>query len=279
MVRSADRRLRRAAWLAGPLLAAVAMLAQVPAAEAGTFVPHKAVYGLKLAKEQRGPGPVNNANGKLEFEWKDVCDGWAVRQRTHIIVTHADGSEVAFGWTLNAWESKDGLSYRFFIRRLYAGGQVEEVRGSATLEGPGQGGEAVFSLPEDRSMVLPKGTIFPTQHSLVVLDSLQSKELPIWRVVFDGSGEEGLFGINAALAHSMPSEAETSIDDPLLTEQPSWRLLVAYFGMDEEASEPQYEQEMRLFGNGIVDELLLDYGDFTLDASLVDVEALPPAGC
>ncbi len=279
MLRSADRRLRPAARMAGLLCAAVAMLAQIPDAGAGAFVPHKAVYGLKLAKEQRGPGPVNSANGKLEFEWKDVCDGWSVRQRTHIIVTHADGSEVAFGWTLNAWESKDGLNYRFFIRRLYGSGQVEEVRGSAKLEGPGQGGEAVFSQPEDRSMVLPKGTIFPTQHSLAVLSSIEAKDLPLWRVVFDGSGEEGLFGINAALAHSMPSQSKTSIDDPLLTEQPSWRLLVAYFGMDEEASEPQYEQEMRLFGNGIVDELLLDYGDFTLDASLVDVEALPPAGC
>ncbi len=278
-VPSSDRRPWPKVLVPGLLFAALAMTAQIPAAKAGSFVPHKAVYGLKLAKEQRGPGPVNNANGKLEFEWKDVCDGWSVRQRTHIIVTHADGSEVAFGWTLNAWESKDGLNYRFFIRRLYGSGQVEEVRGSAQLKGPGQGGKPVFSLPEDRSMELPKGTIFPTQHSLVVLDSLQTKELPIWRVVFDGSGEEGLFGINAALAHTMPSEAKTSIDDPLLTEQPSWRLLVAYFGMDEEASEPQYEQEMRLFGNGIVDELLLDYGDFTLDASLVDVEALPPAGC
>ena len=267
---------RRAKWAF--LLLGLAFAAAAGKAEAATFIPHKAIYGLKLAQERKMTGPVNNARGKLEFEWKDVCDGWSVSQRTHIVVTHGDGSELAFGWTLNAWEAKDGLAYRFFIRRLHGSGEVEEVRGSARLEGPGKGGEASFSLPEARKLPLPKGTIFPTRHSLDVLEALEKKTFPVWRIVFDGSGEEGLFGINAALAQAIPAETAASLDDPLL-KPPSWRLLIAYFGMDEEATEPRYEQEMRLFENGVVDELLLDYGDFTLDATLVDLEALPAPGC
>ncbi|MCG8355420.1 MAG: cell envelope integrity EipB family protein [Kiloniellales bacterium] len=248
------------------------------AAEAASFLPHRAIYGLTLAKEKHAMG-VTSARGKLEFEWKDVCDGWSVRQRTRIIVTHADGSEVDFGWKLNAWESKDGLRYRFFIRREYADGESEEVRGAARLDGPGEGGEATYELPAERSVRLPRGTIFPTQHSLVVLDALETESVPLWRVVFDGSGEEGLFGINAVMAQSLPPEAETSLESPLIDDQPSWRLLVAYFGMEAEATEPQYEQAMRIFANGVVDELLLDYGDFTLDASLADLTALPAPGC
>jgi len=48
---------------------------------------------------------------------------------------------------------------------------------------------------------------------------------------------------------------------------------------EDVAAEPEYEQEMRLFANGVVDDLLLDYGDFTLDAELVDLVALPPPQC
>ena len=260
--------------------AAVALLLGLPAAaQAATIAPHKAIYALHLAEEQQRFGGVSDARGKLEFDWEDVCDGWAVRQRTHVIVTHRDGSEAAFGWTLNAWEAKDGLSYRFFLRRLFATGESEEIRGTATLSGPGGAGEAVYQQPEGRRIPLPAGTVFPTEHSLQVIDAVQGGALPFWREVFDGSGEEGLFGINVALARAIEPGSPTSLDSPLLVDVPSWQVGIAYFGMGEEASEPEYEQEMRLFANGVVDELLLDYGDFTLDARLADLQDSPAPDC
>ena len=259
--------------------AAVVVLAVVSQANAAKFLPHRAIYALTLAKEQADFGAVVDARGKLQFEWEDVCDGWSVRQRTQIIVTHKDDSEVAFGWSLNSWESKDGLSYRFFIRRLLADGDSRETRGSATLDGDGGAGEATFTAPEERQVELPRGTIFPTQHSLEVIKAVESGEVPLWRVVFDGSGDEGLYGINVALARSLPPDLKASIDTPLVRGLPSWRVGVAYFGMESDAAEPEFEQEMRLFANGVVDNLLLDYGDFTLDAALADLEELPAPDC
>ena len=248
-------------------------------AVAATILPHKAIYALRLSEDQPEFGGVADARGKLEFDWEDVCDGWAVRQRTHIIVTHRDGSEAAFGWSLNAWESKDGLNYRFFVRRIFATGDTEEIRGSASLDGPGGAGEALYSLPEEKRVPLPAGTIFPTQHSVEVIDAVEGGALPFWRVVFDGSGEEGLFGINVALARALGEESPPSLDSPLISDRPSWHVALAYFGMGEDATEPEYEQEMRLFANGVVDELLLDYGDFTLDARLANLEESPAPDC
>ena len=49
--------------------------------------------------------------------------------------------------------------------------------------------------------------------------------------------------------------------------------------MDETVSEPEHEQGLRLYANGIVDEMLLDYGDFVLRAELDVLEALPPLEC
>jgi hypothetical protein len=269
-----------------PLLAGLALLLTAlagllaPAADAASIVPHKAVYALRLAEEQAEFGGVSDARGKLEFDWEDVCDGWAVRQRTHIIVTHRDGSEIAFGWSLNAWEAKDGLSYRFFVKRLFATGESEEIQGSARLERPGGPGEALYERPEERRLALPAGTIFPTQHSREVIEAVESDALPFWRVVFDGSGEEGLFGINVALARELGPDAPHSLASPMLREVPSWHVGVAYFGMTEDSqAEPEYEQEMRLYANGVVDDLLLDYGDFTLDATLADLQEAPAPGC
>ena len=246
---------------------------------AAELLPHSAIYALTLAKDQANFGAVVDARGKLQFEWEGVCDGWLVRQRAQIIITHKDDSEVSFGWSLNSWESNDGLSYRFFIRRFMADGTEEEIRGSARLEADGSGGEADFTAPEARSFELPGGTIFPTRHSVDVIDAMKAGEVPLWRVVFDGSGEEGLYGINVVLARDLPDDMPASIAAPMLDGLESWRVGVAYFGMEDSASEPEFEQEMRLFDNGVVDQLLLDYGDFTLDATLADIEQLAAPDC
>ena len=263
------------------LLAGLAVclgLAAASAADAAELLAHRAIYALTLAEDQADFGAVIDARGKLQFEWEGACDGWLVRQRAQIIITHEDDSEVTFGWSLNSWESSDGLSYRFFIRRLMADGSEEEVRGSAQIAEDGSG-EASFEMPEERSIALPSGTIFPTRHSIEVIDAVQAGEVPFWREVFDGSGEDGLYGINVALARDLPKDLPASIDTPLLADSVSWRVGVAYFGMEETASEPEFEQEMRLFDNGVIDELLLDYGDFTLEATLADIEELAAPDC
>ena len=219
------------------------------------------------------------AHGKLEFEWADVCTGWTISQRTQVRMATTEGQVFDFGWTLNALEAKDGLRYRFFIRRFNADGSTEDVRGEARLRGPGQGGLATFSSPEGREIALPKGTLFPTAHSILLMRAAGEGDMPLWRIVFDGSGDEGLFGVNAAVSQTIAPDDAVGIDSPLVRGQKSWRLHLAYFGMDETVSEPQHEQKLRLFANGVVDELLLDYGDFALVARLQSLDALPELEC
>ena len=257
---------------------AVTDLAAMAVQAAPVVTPHRAVYDLSLLKS-RGKGPVAQARGKLEFEWADVCTGWTVQQRTRVEISYAEGAVVEFGWTLNAFETKDGQRYRFFIRRFDAGGPSEELRGEAHLSAPGEGGLATFSEPEVREIVLPKGTMFPTAHSLLLIEMAERDALPLWRVVFDGSGDEGLFGVNAVISRAMPADSGAAIDSPLVRGQRSWRLHMAYFGMDEAVAEPEHEQALRMFANGVVDQLVLDYGDFALQGDLAEIEGLPSPEC
>ncbi len=248
------------------------------AAAAAGFLPHRAVYDLSLVKS-RNNGAMARATGKLEFEWADVCTGWTMSQRTGVRMMTSEGQAFNFGWSLNAFEDRDGRRYRFFIRRIDPGGSEQELRGEARLSAPGGPGEAVFEAPEARRVALAKGTLFPTAHSLALMEAAAQGELPLWRSVFDGSGDDGRFGINAALVETLAADAPKGFESPLLREQESWRLRVAYFGMDETVSEPEHEQALRLYANGIVDEMLLDYGDFVLRADLSLLEALPEIAC
>jgi len=239
--------------------------------------PHKAVYALSLGSLQSS-SPVIDAAGQFEFEWRDVCDGWAVSQKFRIALLYEDGISVSFGWSLSSWEARDGKRYRFFIRRFDGSGLTESVRGEAELGEDGSG-RAVFREPEEREVVLPAGTLFPTQHTQHVLARAEAGDVPIWTLVFDGSGDEGLFGVSAALSRRLAPNAPTRLSSSLLQGVPSWRVNLAFFGTDQQEAEPEQEQGLRLFANGVVDEMRLDYGDFVLDADLTQLTALPAPNC
>ncbi len=269
--------------LRGPASALALGLAVLTAASgelwaAVTIAPHRAVYALELSRARSGSN-VTQAEGRLEYEWDDVCDGWTVRQRTLLTMVHRNGQPIQSNWAINSWESKDGLRYRFFVRRFHANGTVESVRGHAELDGPGLGGRAVFYDPEERVISLPEGTLFPTNYSLEMMTLAEEDRLPVWRVMFDGFGDEELLGVSAAMVSALAAGESASLESAMIADLPSWRVRLAFFPLDRRTPEPDREQGFRVFANGIVDELIIDYGDFSIDADLEALSSLPEASC
>lgn len=251
--------------------------ASQPGAE---LLPHRAVYDLELASPL-GEGGVVEIDGQFEFTWNDVCDGWTVSQKSQLIIGRADGYDMVFGSSLSTWESKDGLRYRYFVTRKQGGEETENIRGVASLQGPGDAGTARFTAPEEKTAELPKGTMFPTTHSLALLTAAISGDgLPLWATLFDGTGEDdGLTGVNATLISELPSGKASAMETPLLEDLKSWRVSLAYFGMDQGEAEPNQEQRLRIYRNGVVDSFSIDYGTFAFDATLVEIEEFPKPEC
>src|SRR5690606_8760854 len=183
--------------LALPRAEAAPGIPQELKAVAARIEPHRAAYDLRLDRSLSSPD-IASAVGRLEFEWADVCSGWTVQQRSRVLLDRAEGPRIDFGWTLNSWEAKDGQRYRFIIRRFLDGRESAETRGEAELTTAEELGKATFSKPEGLKIALPEDTVFPTSHSLEILARAKKDELPFWRVVFDGSGEDGgLAGVSA----------------------------------------------------------------------------------
>lgn len=243
-----------------------------------SLTPHRAVYSLDLGTARRDSA-VTQAWGRLEFQWDDVCDGWTVRQRTLVTIINRHGGEATSNWSINSWESKDGLSYRFHIRRFRADGKTETVVGTARLDGPGLGGEVVYGGAVERTLKLPEGTLFPTKYSLEMMALAESDALPVWRILFDGFGDDDLQGVSAAMVQAVAAGESASIESALIAGQPSWRVRLAYFPLDRRTPEPDREQGFRVFANGVVDEMVIDYGDFTIDGALENLTPLGQPGC
>jgi hypothetical protein len=154
----------------------------------------------------------------------------------------------------------------------------EELRGDARLGADGSGG-ADYTVPAQRHVDLPPDTMFPTTHSLALLANAEAAKPFLWAHVFDGSDEEGLFGVGAAIAQRHEAAAPAEGRSPLLSAGPSWYVTLAFYPALDESAVPEHEQHLRLHANGLVEDLVLDYGDFTVSATLTKVEVLPEPGC
>ncbi|WP_109110819.1 cell envelope integrity EipB family protein [Azospirillum sp. TSO35-2] len=269
-----------AAFVAGALLASVPAMAQPAAtslaAVAAKIQPHRALYTMSLASARNG-SKVSGVRGRMMFEWADACDGWTTEQRFQLRFVYSEGDDMAMNTNYTTWESKDGRHYRFNVRKLVNGELDDEVRGEANLKSADGGGTAQFTKPEPQEMELPPSTMFPTAHTLAILDHAAAGEPFFTRTIFDGSDAEGPTEVSTVVGKAAaPLE---SAKDPLLKVEKSWPVRMAFFPTQSDSAQPEYEMSLRLLENGIAESMQIDYGDFTVNAVLDKIEALPKSGC
>lgn len=262
------------------VLAAVSVvataMAQVAWAGPADLAPHRAIYTMGLASTKPGSG-IAAASGTMSYQFEDSCDGWVVENRIAVNYAYTEGGQALSATDFITWESKDGLHYRFRMRNTRDGQITEEVEGHADLKGKGQGGVARFTRPEPMTMPLPKGTLFPTEHTLKLIDAAQGGGRSFWRVVFDGSGLEGPYEVNAVIgrqSQTLPGRAVS----PLLG-APYWPMHLAFFPVSSPEEVPNFEMRLAYHPNGVAQEIIQTFKSFSLHGKLESVEALPRRGC
>jgi hypothetical protein len=245
---------------------------------------HRAEYTMTLHSTKMSGG-VTAATGKMSYRFGDSCDGWTVENKTAVTFSYADGGPVATTWDYVTWESKDGLRFRFRVRSTRDGAVSEEIVGAATLEGHGKGGSVTFTAPEAKTLPLPAGTLFPTEHTVRLLEAAQKGGRMIEKVVFDGTDDVGPFNVTGVVGRVMPANNHSSAAlsnaavDATLLSAPSWIMQLAFFPVGSTDAEPDYEVGLRYYLNGVADEMIQSYGDFTLKASLDKLTRITKPDC
>jgi len=244
------------------------------------IAPHRAIYTMSLASVKNGSN-ITGVSGRMLFEWADVCDGWAVQQHLQLHFSYAEGDESNVTSTVVSWESKDGKRYNFNVRRVSDGKETDLYRGKSVMNE--DGGLVTYSLPKDKTMKLSAGTIFPSAHTELLIQKALAGDKLFTRRVFDGSDEEGSNDISAFIgpeqAHLQDVELNPKFKNNPLLSQPTWPLRMAFFKLETETGEPDYEMNLTLLANGVARAMLLDYGDFAVSGTLTEIEPLPPPTC
>lgn len=271
---------------------------------------HRALYTMTLAHAKTDSG-VTGAQGEMGYQWGETCDGWTVEQRYKLAISYAESQDVNIDSNFVTWESKDGLRYRFNQKETRNGTVDEEIRGSAELDGPGKGGTITFEKPQPQTMKLPPGALFPSAHTILLIQKAKAGENFVARQVFDGATVEGAVLVSAVIGKKVEADAkpaadpkanpksaadvkgaadpapdtknaaaapDPSLNDPVL-QRPAWHIRLAFFPSDPNAETPDYELGMLLLDNGISRDMTIDYGDYTIRAKLAKIEALGKPHC
>lgn len=247
-----------------------------PAIKAG-FVPHKALYEIKLSGKKSG-AQILNIHGQMLYEWTSNCEAWNSLHKFNLVYEYADSPPLQISSDYSLYEPFDGASLDYYSQRKNGDETVEELRGTALMQAAGAG-KAVNRVPDNLSFDLPQGTLFPMKHSLEVLRNMREGKKFYNAVIFDGSDQEGPIAVNAFMGgmKKLPDAlaVNKAIDQSLLNDSAHY-IRLAFFPLKSDAEEADYEMSMLLHDNGVISDMEINYSDFSVVQRLVALEKTKP---
>jgi len=236
---------------------------------------HRALYTLSVARLD----PRNYRHGiagGLSLEFVHACDGYVLNQR-FVIETTTDDGTILNNMVLNSWEALDGKSFRFKMRDEVNGDLEQELKGEGKLSS--RGGSVTFTQPEDTDLDLPPMTMFPTEHTVRLLALARSGGNWLQASIYDGASADAYSEVGGFIGAELPVETGTNPVVASLKGQRSWRIRLAYFTSEKTQDTPDYEIAYRLYENGVADDIVFDYGDYAIRATLKLLELKPRDAC
>jgi hypothetical protein len=241
------------------------------------MVAHRAAYRLDLG-EGRNSG-ITAVRGAMVFDVQDACEGWATRQRMTMTVVDRDGQEIETVSDYATFEAKDNSRLRFSLTQSTGGAISQRVAGEAELR-PDGSGRVRYTEPAGKEEPLPAGTMLPTRHTVLSIEVARAGRRILAGPLFDGTSEDGVQDTTTVISgwQAAPQEQPRF---PLLAGQASARMRIAFFERGAAtggASQPEYEVGLRYFENGIADDLVMDFGEFSVTGRLLELAPVP-GGC
>lgn len=265
---------RRSVWfLAVGLVALIISSTAFAALES-----HRAAYRLKLDQSHRMSG-LSGVDGGLVIEWQRSCDGWLSHQRLGFIAATEGGGDFSHDVRYSSWEAGDGSEMRYTVRSYDGDLLREEYKGNARIDSAESGGVATFTKPDEKDVTLPPGTVFPADHFNRILAEADKGNAFISHDVFDGWGFDALTQVTSVIGNLRPYEPSSDKELPSSSDAEAWPVSMAYYSIAEQSDLPEFEAKFMLTEEGVLQELLLDYGDFRLKATLSEFMRLDEPAC
>lgn len=239
----------------------------------GKLLSYKAHYQLSLGSV--GPESiVSDVEGTMVVEFQDACEGWIVQQNADLLVSTQEGTDQEIKWNYVTWESKNGLLFRFNMRRYLDGLMEDNIRGVAMIDPKANEGKIIYENPYYLTQKLSPKTLFPTAHFVHLLKAARAGEKLLSCIVFDGSSLEGSAEVNAFIGLLHPAVKQEASALKMGELKKFWPIRFAIYTSYNTGEGPDLESAQQVMENGIPLGCTIDYGDFKVKGVLERYEVL-----
>jgi hypothetical protein len=270
------------------ILCSAAAAQVVPRTSAIDLAPHLAIYDMSLHNAMAGSN-ISDIRGRLVFDFAgSTCAGYTLKSRLVTEVVDREGNATVTDLRSSTFENHAGDSFRF-ENKHYLGRQLsEQVSGQA--ERREQGNEIAVDLkqPNKSQLKFDGAVLFPTQHSIAILDAALRGARVFQADIYDGS-EQGnkLFQTTTFIGRQIEpgtgNRLSAIANADQLNRLISWPVSISYFetfgNPAQDQGLPTYELSFRLFANGVSRDLLINYGDFLIHGELTRLDFHEPVAC
>ena len=250
------------------------------------LIPHRAVYDLSLGAT-RGNSQIVGVRGRILYDFGgNACDGYSLDFRQVSELDSGEGKVSTSDLRSTTWEDAAAKTFKFNSENFVDESLVDTVDGHADR---GTTATAVdLSKPEQRTLDLDAGVVFPTEHMVRVIGAARAGKSILDFPVYDGS-ETGdkVFDTLSVIGHKIaPNERkhdDAAADEPKLATVDRWPVTISYFdkpkNQENNEQTPVYAIGFELYQNGISRALTLDYNDFVVTGKLTSLEIKEAKPC
>jgi hypothetical protein len=251
------------------------------------LAPHRAVYDLSLDKADSSSN-VSEIHGRLVLSFKgSECAGYSMDTRIVTTIADRDGKNTLTDMRSSTWEHAQGGKFRFNNSQYLNQRLSEHVTGRAARVTPRDSINIQLNKPEKRKISFEGEPLFPTQHTIAVLQAAQSGQNILQANIYDGS-EKGVKMYETTTFIGKPRSLGAGTLKKIKNSEPlnklvSWPVLLSYYESSKPARSseglPDYELSFVLYANGVSRKLLIDYGSFTIAGDLTRIDFYKPTKC
>jgi hypothetical protein len=247
--------------------------------------PHLAVYDLSLHRARDRLGIVG-INGRLAIEVSgSECEDWTVNFRMVSQFQSDDQTVRLLDTQSSTWEAGDGKAINVSQRHFVDSSLDSESKVTASRDTTGRTHGTVDNA-KPAEFELANGTIFPVAHLQRLLDAAQKGRQTDKSSVFDGTeGTKSYTAITfiGRLKEDSVHATELKSDGgEQLAKTRAWPTVISYYDQalgENNEGVPSYEVAVEMFENGVSGDMVIDYGDYSLDARLAKLELKPYGVC
>ena len=277
--------------LAAPVAMAMLLAALVTgeamalaAKEPTKLVAHRAVYEMSLDDARQATG-ITGIDGRMVFEFSgSECDGYTLNMRMVTQMTDSQGQNNLTDLRSSTWEDGNGQKFRFQSSQYLNDKLGDVTMGRAVREPPDAKVKVSLSQPSRAELNLSGQVLFPTQHSLALIEAAEAGKPLLQAKIYDGS-EKGqkVYETTAFIGKPVAAGGDAGLEpvakEKGLGELVSWPVSIGYFEAKGGDLTPSYQIDFRLYANGVSRDLLIDYGDFSIHGTLSSLEYLKAEAC